>query len=128
MHSSAVPMAGVGRGPARREPSIEPCAGAASPGPRQTPNSNGPWPDTRAIFANSYWRLRALGIESYFSRLYTLEGKDAIHISPDSSWIDPPAGFVTVVPRDERKPNPRLLVDICQHENAEPKSTYYLGD
>lgn len=83
---------------------------------------------TEAIFANSYWRLRALGIESYFSRLYTLEGKDAIHISPHSRWIDPPEGFVTVVPRDERKPNHRLLLDICQHEGAGPSSTYYLGD
>jgi phosphoglycolate phosphatase len=45
---------------------------------------------TEAIFANSYWRLRALGIEGYFSRLYTLEGKDSIHISPDSRWTDPP--------------------------------------
>jgi FMN phosphatase YigB (HAD superfamily) len=81
-----------------------------------------------AIFANSYWRLRALGIESYFSRLYTLEGKGAIHISPDTQWIDPPKGFITVVPRDERKPNPRLLADICQHEGAVPASTYYLGD
>lgn len=83
---------------------------------------------TEAIVANSYWRLRALGIESCFSRLYTLEGRDAIHISPYSRWIDPPKGFITVVPRDERKPNPRLLLDICQHEGAEPTSTYYLGD
>lgn len=83
---------------------------------------------TEAILANSYWRLRALGVDGYLSRLYTLEGKDAIHISSDSRWIDPPAGFVTVVPRDERKPNPRLLMDICLHEGAEPSSTYYLGD
>jgi FMN phosphatase YigB (HAD superfamily) len=83
---------------------------------------------TEAILANSYWRLRALGIEKYFTRLYTLEDKGAIHISPDNHWIDPPEGFVTVVPRDERKPNPRLLVDICQHEGAEPSSAYYLGD
>jgi FMN phosphatase YigB (HAD superfamily) len=83
---------------------------------------------TEAIFANSYWRLRALGIEGYFSRLYTLEGRGPIHISHDSRWIDPPEGFVTVVPREERKPNPRLLVDICQHEGIELSSTYYLGD
>jgi hypothetical protein len=83
---------------------------------------------TEAIFANSYWRLRALGIESYFTRLYTLEGKDAIHISPHSRWIDPPDGFAVVVPRNERKPNPRLLMDICEREGARPTSTYYLGD
>jgi phosphoglycolate phosphatase len=83
---------------------------------------------TEAIFANSYWRLRTLGLETYFNRLYTLEGKDAIHISSDSRWVDPPAGFVTVVPRDERKPNPRLLLDICNHEGADPSSAFYLGD
>jgi FMN phosphatase YigB (HAD superfamily) len=57
-----------------------------------------------------------------------LEGRGPIHISHDSRWIDPPEGFVTVVPREERKPNPRLLVDICQHEGIELSSTYYLGD
>jgi phosphoglycolate phosphatase len=83
---------------------------------------------TEAVLANSYWRLRALGIEKYFTRLYTLEGRAAIHISPESRWTDPPEGFVTVVPRDERKPNPRLLRDICKHEGAELISAYYLGD
>lgn len=83
---------------------------------------------TEAILANSYWRLRALSIESYFSRLYTLEGRDVIHISADSRWVDPPEHFVTVVPREERKPNPRLLLDICQHEGVEPNSTFYIGD
>src|ERR1700730_3880230 len=39
--------------------------------------------------------------------LYTLEDKDAIHISPDSRWIDPPDGLAIVVPRNERKPNSR---------------------
>ncbi len=83
---------------------------------------------TEAILANSYWRMRALGIDSYFSRLYTLEGKDAIHVVADGRWVDPPPGFVTVVPREERKPNPRLLADICRREDADPQSTFYVGD
>jgi len=83
---------------------------------------------TETILANSYWRLRTLGIDGYFRRLYTLEGKDAIHVASDSRWVDPPADFVTVVPRDERKPNPRLLLDICRHEGADPELTFYLGD
>ncbi|WP_316235368.1 MULTISPECIES: HAD family hydrolase [unclassified Bradyrhizobium] len=83
---------------------------------------------TEAILANSYWRLRTLGVQTYLSRLYTLEGKDAIHISSDSRWVDPPVNFVTVVPRDERKPNPRLLLDICSHEGSDPSSAFYLGD
>jgi phosphoglycolate phosphatase len=35
---------------------------------------------------------------------------------------------VTVLPREERKPNPRLLADICRKEGAEIDSTYYVGD
>ena len=83
---------------------------------------------TEAILANSYWRLRALGVEEYFSRLYTLEGRESIHISPETQWVDPPKDFVTIVPRDERKPNPRLLTDICRREGVKPTSTYYVGD
>jgi len=70
----------------------------------------------------------SLGIEKYFTRLYTLQGKDAIHISPENKWIDPPSGFVTVVPREERKPNPRLIADICEHEGVGIGSTFYVGD
>jgi phosphoglycolate phosphatase len=83
---------------------------------------------TEAILANSYWRLRALGIAGYFNRLYALEGKEAIHISADSRWTDPPEGFVVLVPREERKPNPRLLGDICRREGVDIASTCYLGD
>jgi FMN phosphatase YigB (HAD superfamily) len=83
---------------------------------------------TEAILANSYWRLRALDIARYFNRLYTLEGKEAIHISAESRWTDPPDGFVTVLPRHERKPNPRLLADICRKEGADIACSYYLGD
>jgi FMN phosphatase YigB (HAD superfamily) len=83
---------------------------------------------TEAILANSYWRLRSLGIDRFFSRLYTLEGRQAIHISSENRWTDPPEGFVTVLPRQERKPNPRLLADICRKEGADISSTYYVGD
>jgi FMN phosphatase YigB (HAD superfamily) len=83
---------------------------------------------TEAILVNAYWRLRSLGVDRYFSRLYTLEGKESIHISEASRWIDPPPGFVTVLPREERKPNPALIADICRHEGIEIASSYYLGD
>ena len=43
-------MAGVGRGPGRGEPSIEPCSDAAAPGARQTRNSNSPWPHILLAF------------------------------------------------------------------------------
>lgn len=83
---------------------------------------------TEAILANAYWRLRSLSVDRFFNRLYTLEGRDAIHVVPDSRWVDPPEGFVTVVPRQDRKPNPQLLADICRKEGADLASTYYVGD
>jgi FMN phosphatase YigB (HAD superfamily) len=83
---------------------------------------------TEAILANAYWRVKTLGIDRYFSRLYTLQGMDAIHISDKSRWVDPPHDFVTVLPREERKPNPRLIADICRREGIELANTYYLGD
>jgi FMN phosphatase YigB (HAD superfamily) len=83
---------------------------------------------TEAILANAYWRIKTLGIDRYFSRLYTLQGMEAIHISDKSRWIDPPHDFVTVLPREERKPNPRLIADICRREGVEPTNAYYLGD
>jgi phosphoglycolate phosphatase len=83
---------------------------------------------TEAILANSYWRLRSLKIDKYFSRLYTLEGKQAIHIGENARLLDPPPGFVTVVPLEERKPNPRLLADICKHEGVDLEAAYYIGD
>jgi FMN phosphatase YigB (HAD superfamily) len=83
---------------------------------------------TEAILANAYWRIKTLGIDRYFSRLYTLQGMDAIHVSDKSRWVDPPNDFVTVLPREERKPNPRLIADICRHEGIELANTYYLGD
>ena len=35
---------------------------------------------------------------------------------------------MTVVPQEERKPNPQLLADICRKEGADIASTYYVGD
>ena len=83
---------------------------------------------TEAVLENSYWRLQALDIRQYFSRLYTLEGKRAIHISPESRFVDPPHGFVRIIPREDRKPNPRLLADICRDEGVDISHTYYVGD
>jgi phosphoglycolate phosphatase len=83
---------------------------------------------TEAIAENSFWRLRALDVERYFSRLYTLQGCEPIHLPRERQWTDPPMNFVVTVPREERKPNPRLLLDICEREGASPSSTFYVGD
>jgi FMN phosphatase YigB (HAD superfamily) len=83
---------------------------------------------TEAIVANAYWRLAKLKIESYFGRLYALEGKQSIHQGEMIRQIDPPPGFVRIVPQEERKPNPALIADICKREGVDISSTFYVGD
>jgi phosphoglycolate phosphatase len=83
---------------------------------------------TEATVANSYWRLRFLKIEKYFNHLYSLESGGVIHEIATSRRVIPPAGFVTVVPRADRKPNPQLVLDICKKEDIPVESTFYVGD
>lgn len=74
---------------------------------------------TEAIVENAYYRLRSLGVSDVFRRLYALEGRGVEH--PDATRVAslaPPSEFVRVVPESERKPNPRLLLDICNREDA----------
>jgi FMN phosphatase YigB (HAD superfamily) len=42
--------------------------------------------------------------------------------------LRPPTGFVHVLPPEERKPNPRLLFDICRQEGVAPHECWYVGD
>lgn len=84
---------------------------------------------TEAISANAYFRLRFLGISGLFKHLYAIEGNIAPHPVPDRELLlSPPPGFLQIVPRSERKPNPRLLLDICSRENVALADTLYVGD
>ncbi|WP_375758529.1 HAD family hydrolase [Corallococcus exercitus] len=84
---------------------------------------------TEALAVNAEFRLRRLGIEKHFKHLYALEGNVTPH--PDSSDRQPTPmreGFVRLVPRAERKPNPRLLADICNREEISLAESWYVGD
>jgi FMN phosphatase YigB (HAD superfamily) len=82
---------------------------------------------TEAVLVNSYYRLQRLGIAPLFRRLYTLEDKVAVPpLQP--GFVFPSPDFIQLVPRSERKPNPRLLLDICARENVLPSQTIYIGD
>lgn len=85
---------------------------------------------TEAIAELAYHRLDKLGIRPFLSHLYALDGKLNPH--PDQvrglELAKPRAGFITFVPRDERKPNPALLRDICARESISPTETWYVGD
>ncbi|WNG25616.1 HAD family hydrolase [Cystobacter fuscus] len=85
---------------------------------------------TEALAVNASFRLHKLGIDKYFHRLYALEA--AVPLLPPSP--NRPAAqlhrpdFVELVPRSERKPNPRLLAHICASEQVNPKDAWYVGD
>lgn len=84
---------------------------------------------TEAIGVNAYSRLRRLSIDGCFSHLYALEANLKPHpAQPSSPRADPPPGFMQVVPLAERKPNPRLLADICGREGVDLQSVWYVGD
>jgi phosphoglycolate phosphatase-like HAD superfamily hydrolase len=84
---------------------------------------------TEAIAVNALHRLRYLNIEDLFSRLYALHGEALEHPDPDRGLSrEAPVGFIHVVPREERKPNPRLLLDICDSEGVHPRDAWYIGD
>jgi FMN phosphatase YigB (HAD superfamily) len=84
---------------------------------------------TEAIAENAYFRLRHLHIAACFRRLYALEGRvlsDAHRFiaDEDEEWEK----LVRIVPRAERKPNHRLVLDICGREEVSQKETWYVGD
>lgn len=84
---------------------------------------------TEAILVNSYYRMVKLDLARYFTRLYTVEGDWTEHPDPDRQRkLRPPEGFVRIVPRTERKPNPELLKDICKREGFNVERAIYVGD
>jgi FMN phosphatase YigB (HAD superfamily) len=85
---------------------------------------------TEALAVNASFRLHKLGIDRYFHRLYALEAAvPLLPLSPNSpaAQLHRP-DFVELVPRSERKPNPRLLADICAREQVDMKDAWYVGD
>ncbi|PTL84250.1 HAD hydrolase-like protein [Vitiosangium sp. GDMCC 1.1324] len=85
---------------------------------------------TEALAVNASFRLHKLGIDQYFRRLYALEAA-VVPMHPDPDRAAPLLNrpdFIQLVPRNERKPNPRLLSHICAQEQVEIKDAWYVGD
>ncbi len=81
---------------------------------------------TEAIGPTARQRLRLLGIEQHFAGVYCLASELGPHPSPE--WQDKGGVPLHIVPREERKPNPALLRDICASELARPEEAVYVGD
>jgi FMN phosphatase YigB (HAD superfamily) len=84
---------------------------------------------TEAIAVNAYYRLYKLGIDDLFHRIYALKGNIRPHPDPKrGDALRMPEGLLNVVPKEERKPNPELLYDICHREGIRPEDAWYVGD
>lgn len=84
---------------------------------------------TEAIVENAYYRLSRLGIAGYFNGLYALQGVSVEHPEPArAAAVKPPPGLVHVLSPEERKPNPRLLLNICRDEHVDARDCWYVGD
>jgi FMN phosphatase YigB (HAD superfamily) len=82
---------------------------------------------TEAVVANSFYRLKRLEIAPLFRRLYALEDKLYLPIK-EPGFEFPSSDYIQLVPRAERKPNPRLLFDLCAREGIALKEAMYIGD
>jgi phosphoglycolate phosphatase len=82
---------------------------------------------TEATVPNALFRLRKLGVEKFFCRLYavTPQGTEPYGVSaePTTSTID-----VHFLPTGERKPNPKVLLDVCGELEVPIEKALYVGD
>ena len=84
---------------------------------------------TEAVAIHAYYRLMRLDILKYFKHIYALEGFVEPHPNPSrAAELIPPPDLIKIVPRNERKPNPELLQDICRREGVRLSDACYVGD
>lgn len=84
---------------------------------------------TEAVAIHAYYRLMKLDILRYFKHIYALAGFVDEHPDPKrAAELAPPPGLVKIISKNERKPNPELLKDICHREGVAPSDACYAGD
>ncbi len=84
---------------------------------------------TESYEVNAVYRAKKLGLDKYLNHLYTIGSHSSSHPDQDKPMIDPSdVEWVVKLPEEERKPNPRLVLDICEREGVSPSDAYYIGD
>lgn len=82
---------------------------------------------TDARIPNSLFRLERLSIAPLIARLYAPRPRyDLPPLGQQVTSVD--ADFVRVLPSEDRKPNPKTLLDICNDYNVSPSQAVYVGD
>jgi FMN phosphatase YigB (HAD superfamily) len=83
---------------------------------------------TEATVTNAQFRLSKLGLTPYFHSLYAVEHNGDVHPNPARQEQIAAVPRVRLLSQDERKPDPRILMDICRDANVTPAQTLYVGD
>lgn len=76
-------------------------------------------------------RLMRLELTEYFQSIYCRERSNSLHPDPDSGnrWLEKfPLSKIIELSHHQRKPDPAVLLEICQKENMLPEDTAYVGD
>lgn len=84
---------------------------------------------TEADVRNSLFRIEALGIRQYISRLYAPISRGLGHPHGKELYVDELRnGFLWLLPKEYRKPNPKILEDIFVEFSLYPEKALYVGD
>lgn len=76
-------------------------------------------------------RLTRLELTEFFQRVYCRERPNSEHPDPEKGkkWLDKfPLRKVVELSHHQRKPDPTVLLEICQTEKVLPIETAYIGD
>lgn len=84
---------------------------------------------TEARVANSIFRIQKLGLNSFIERLYASESDGLGHPhSEPPEFTAARTQLLARLPDNHRKPDPKVLLDICSDFGATPRQTLYVGD
>ena len=75
------------------------------------------------------FRLSKLGLVHLIAKLYAPQNRVGLDLidSPVKNQ-ELPADYIRALPLEDRKPNPKVLLDICSEHHVLPENTLYVGD
>jgi phosphoglycolate phosphatase len=84
---------------------------------------------TEATVPNALFRLNSLGLAPLLRKLYAAEPTGDSHPNPTGAELTAKSELpVRYLGLDERKPDPRIIFDICKEFSVPPRRTLYIGD